>query len=279
MAEGASGDRAPAGLLEQLTRSSLDEDYAAVAARRTGSPADAEASHRRRRASALVAVLAGLGLLLATAAVHTAQTSAERASSRESLVTQVAAHRADVARARAEVARLRSSVQQLERELLRTSEAARTQRAAVRRLGVAAGVEAVTGPGVRVVVDDRPGATTDREVVLDEDLQRLVNGLWVAGAEAVAVNDQRLTNLTAIREAGSAITVNFTSLRRPYVGEAVGDPEQLPARFIESDGGSWWLNLRSVYGLQFTVTSEESLTVPAVPLPRLRHVTRTGAGS
>lgn len=221
-----------------------------------------------------MAVLASFGLLLATAAVHTARTAAERDSSRTSLVAQVDARRADVARTRAELARLRTSVQQLQLEFLRTSDSARVQRLAVGRLAVAAGVAAVTGPGVRVVVDDAPTAGTEREVVLDEDLQRLVNGLWVAGAEAVAINGQRLTNLTAIREAGSAITVNFTSLRRPYVVEAVGDPEQLPARFIESDGGSWWLNLRSVYGLQFTVTSEESLTVPAVPLPRLRHADR-----
>jgi len=264
------------GLLEQLTRTSLDEDYAAVATRRTASASVEEGSRRRRRTLAMVAVLACFGLLLATAAVHTARTAAERDSSRTSLVAQVAAHRANAARTRAELAALRTTVQQQQLEFLRTSDSARAQRLAVRRLAVAAGAEAVTGPGVRVVVDDAPTASTDREVVLDEDLQRLVNGLWVAGAEAVAINGQRLTNLTAIREAGSAITVNFTSLRRPYVVEAVGDPQQLPARFVESDGGSWWLNLRSVYGVQFTLTSEESLTVPAVPLPRLRHADRPG---
>ena len=47
--------------------------------------------------------------------------------------------------------------------------------------------------------------------------------------------------------------------------------EQLAARFVESDGGSWWLNLRSVYRLRFDLTTEDSLTVPAAPAVELRH--------
>ncbi len=38
--------------------------------------------------------------------------------------------------------------------------------------------------------------------MLDGDLQKLVNGLWVAGAEAIAINGERLTTLTAIRQGG-----------------------------------------------------------------------------
>jgi len=150
----------------------------------------------------------------------------------------------------------------------------------VRRLASATGDAAVTGPGVRITVDDRADARTQRQVVLDEDLQRLVNGLWVAGAEAVAINGERLTALSAIRGAGEAITVNFRSLRRPYVVEAVGDPDDLPARFIESPGGTWWLNLESVYQLRFDMSSEDSVTLPAAPPPTLRHVRdgRRGAG-
>jgi uncharacterized protein YlxW (UPF0749 family) len=131
---------------------------------------------------------------------------------------------------------------------------------------------------VRITVDDRPDARTKRQVVLDEDLQRLVNGLWVAGAEAVSINGERLTALSAIRGAGEAITVNYHSLRRPYVVQAIGDPDNLPARFIESAGGSWWLNLQSVYQLRFDMTSEDSVTLPAVPTPALRHA-RAGTGA
>jgi uncharacterized protein YlxW (UPF0749 family) len=126
------------------------------------------------------------------------------------------------------------------------------------------------------VVDDNPGSSTERQAVLDKDLQILVNGLWAAGSEAVSINGQRVTNLTSIRVAGEAITVNLRSLSRPYTVNAIGDPDQLPARFVESAAGTWWLNLKSVYGLQFTMTQEESLTVPAAPPLTLRHARRAG---
>ncbi len=79
--------------------------------------------------------------------------------------------------------------------------------------------------------------------MLDVDLQILANGLWQAGAEAVAINGHRLSSLTAIRSAGDAITVDFRSLTRPYRVEAIGDPRTLPARFVETAGGAWWHEL------------------------------------
>ena len=54
----------------------------------------------------------------------------------------------------------------------------RAVRARLDRLGVQAGPVAATGPGIRVVVDDAPGATEDNQLVLDQDLQKLVNSLW-----------------------------------------------------------------------------------------------------
>jgi uncharacterized protein YlxW (UPF0749 family) len=187
---------------------------------------------------------------------------------------------------RDELAQVRDELRDLRRGFTRASQAQATAEEQiaevderVRRLASATGDGPVTGPGVRITVDDRPDARTERQVVLDEDLQRLVNGLWVAGAEAIAVNGQRLTGLSAIRGAGEAITVNFRSLRRPYVVQAIGDPDALPARFIESAGGTWWLNLESVYQLRFEMISEDSLTLPAVPALVLRHARAGGRGA
>ena len=103
---------------------------------------------------------------------------------------------------------------------------------------------------MRVVADDAPGADSARNQVLDTDLQKLVNGLWEAGAEAVAVNGQRLTNLSTIRLAGGAITVNARSLRRPYVVTAIGNQDTLPARFAETSSGQAWLDLQREVGLR-----------------------------
>jgi uncharacterized protein YlxW (UPF0749 family) len=278
----ATWPRSAEGLLDHITATSLDQDYAQAAARRggaAGTPAGTPAGWARSLSVPFVVVLAVFGLLLATAAVQTARTAPTQQRSRASLVEQVQERRTELADVRTELREQRGVVASVVRARAAEGQTQTGLEQRLRRLGAATGTVPVTGPGVRITVDDRPGAHTRRQVVLDEDLQRLVNGLWVAGAEAVAINGERLTALSAVREAGEAITVNFHSLRRPYVVEAIGDPHSLPARFIESDGGTWWLNLQSVYQLRFEMTSEDSLTLPAVPTPSLRHARTAGGGA
>jgi uncharacterized protein YlxW (UPF0749 family) len=272
------------GLLDHITATSLDADYAHVSARNRTAEAEKGRTPPPRRAPRGLTLLVTVtfGALLATAAVQTARTEPVRQESQESLRAQAQDRRAELAAARREIVTLRRTVQRVQADALTASQAGRSLGAQLTELGVGAGTEAARGPGLRITVDDSAEAAEDGTaggVVLDTDLQKLVNGLWLSGAEAVAINSQRLTTLSSIRVAGGAITVNLRSLRRPYVVTAIGDPEQLAARFVESDGGSWWLNLRSVYRLRFDMTTEDSLTVPAAPSVELRHArTPRGAG-
>ena len=78
-----------------------------------------------------------------------------------------------------------------------------------------------------MVVDDAPDTTDDKQRVLDLDLQKLVNGLWQVGAEAISINGQRLTSLSAIRDAGSSITVNFVvPARALHRARPIGDQQR-----------------------------------------------------
>jgi uncharacterized protein YlxW (UPF0749 family) len=259
------------GLLDYVTAHSLDEDYAYASARR---PPGRTVPSRRRSS---VLVLVAFGLLLATAAAQTARTAPERSQSRESLVAQVVDQRDDLRQARRDVAETRAEVAAARAASLSASLDLADVRNEVARLAPVAGTVPVTGPGVRIVVDDNPDAVDEQGQVSDKDLQRLVNGLWVAGAEAVAVNARRITSLTAIRQAGEAITVNFKSVRRPYVVLAVGNPDTLPARFVDSAGGSYWLDVEAVFGLRFDMATQQSVTLPAVPTPSLRYVNQRPA--
>jgi uncharacterized protein YlxW (UPF0749 family) len=135
----------------------------------------------------------------------------------------------------------------------------------------------VRGPGVRVVADDARGADSARNQVLDTDLQRLVNGLWAAGAEAIALNGQRLTNLSTIRLAGGAITVNARSLRRPYVVSVIGNQDTLPARFAETSSGQAWLDLQREVGLRLNITPVSSLRLPGTEVS-LRYANQQEVG-
>ena len=83
----------------------------------------------------------------------------------------------------------------------------------VDQLRLATGEAPVAGPGVVLTVNDAPqaqptddsqdrgGGTAGDGRVLDRDLQTMVNGLWSAGAEAVAVNGRRLTVRVRVAEA------------------------------------------------------------------------------
>ena len=265
--------QATRGLLNYITATSLDEDYAHVAEKKGPKPPD---ERRTRPHAASLVALVLFGALVTTAGIQTARSEPVRESSRESLVAQAQERRDELEQVRQQVIRLRREVSRAEASVLAASDAGVDLQAQLDQLGTLSGAIAVTGPGVKIVVDDNPDPSTDRQVVLDKDLQILVNGLWSAGSEAVSINGQRVSNLTSIRVAGEAITVNLRSLSRPYVVSAIGDPEQLPARFVESPAGTWWLNLQSVYGLQFTMTQEESLTVPAAPPLTLRHARPLG---
>lgn len=247
------------GLLNYITATSLDEDYAHVSKRRgtDGKPRKASPG------TVGLVVLALFGALVATAAVQTSRNADESASSRVSLVRQVNARKAQLTSQRATIASLRGQIAALQDSNLAATTQGRAVQARLRRLGVITGGAPAKGPGIRVVVDDAPGATQDNQQVLDQDLQKLVNALWLVGAEAISINGHRVSHLTAIRQAGSAITVNFVSLRRPYTISAIGNENQMPAKLLDTEGGKTWLTLRASFGLKFDVNSEDSMTLPA----------------
>ena len=123
-----------------------------------------------------------------------------------------------------------------------------------------------------IVVDDAPADSSDtRDRVLDLDLQVLANGLWQAGAEAIAINGHRLSTLTAIRGAGDAITVDYRSLTRPYRVEAIGDPRTLHARLVESPGGAWWNELAQNRRMRYEISGVNELDTRRRPGHGLRY--------
>lgn len=260
------------GLLDYITVHSLDDDYAHVSAR---DGARGEPKPARAGLAALV-ILGLFGLLVVTAAQQTSRNAVASEDGHNQLVTQVKARSAQVDARRNRVVALRDEVETLRTEFLATTAQGRQLSARMTRLGVRTGASAVTGPGVKVIVDDAVDASSPLQRVLDKDLQRLANALWESGAEALSINGQRLSQLTAIRHAGSAITVNGRSLSAPYTVQAIGDPDTIPARFVETTHGSAWLDLEVTYGLRLDMTSEESLTLPPTGRLILRHARTPG---
>ena len=118
----------------------------------------------------------------------------------------------------------------------------------------------MAGPGVRIILDDANAAPADE--LGDKDMRKLVNAVWQSGAEAVAINGHRIGPRTAIRSAGSAITVDYVSLSRPYVVEAIGSPQKLPAELADTPGGRWMTYLRDNSSITYQVTTKDRVSVP-----------------
>jgi uncharacterized protein YlxW (UPF0749 family) len=281
-------------LLISMMERPLDPGYAAAAAQReaAGLP---PSTGTRTATVAVAALVTGLLLTLGAVALRTPSTSAIKAKA--NLVSQIETRRAGVDRQEAHLRAVQAEVDRLQSQALGQDETSLQTRLAA--LTLASGAERVTGPGITVRLDNAPGsdgtsadgnprtdAAKDEGKVFSKDLQIVVNGLWEAGAEAIAVNGQRLTSKSAIRFAGEAILVNYRPLARPYLISVIGDPADLQAEFAGNDGGAYARALQDNYGIRVSIDAAKSLSLPAatsltvreatVPKPKAGGPTTTG---
>lgn len=248
-------------LLRDLMENTLDAGYAEAAERRRRAAEQGQPA--ARRGSHLLALIgvALVGLLLATSALQLrAHASRKDHNDLASRVRQATRTTDQVA---ADVDRLRGQIAAARADGLALTAAGRAVSEQLDALEVLSGAVPVTGPGLVVTVDDAKSAGAvdstgqprldtgeDPGRVRDRDLQKVVNGLWAAGAEAIAINGQRLTATTAIRNAGQAILVAYRPLQPPYVISAIGDPDTLPARFEDTVGGAYLRLISQTYGIR-----------------------------
>jgi uncharacterized protein YlxW (UPF0749 family) len=129
-----------------------------------------------------------------------------------------------------------------------------------------AGLVALRGPGIVVRLDDSPRAMSGNAVdmlVHDYDLRDVLAVLWLAGAEAVSVNDERIVYSTSVYCVGSTIMVNDTRLSPPYEITAIGDAVALQDH-VGNPGYLSNLKTRSErHGVRLEVVRADSLMVPA----------------
>jgi uncharacterized protein YlxW (UPF0749 family) len=255
-------------LLNQIIRQPLDPDYAFAA---VGN----ESPQGRWRLGVLAMII---GALFAVAALQTTRAAPALQSERSELISRVQTAEREQDELRSRVTSLTEDIATLRTAALGDDDAARLVEAQISTLDPVVGNTAVTGPGVLIVVDDSPSAAADaRDRVLDIDLQVLANGLWEGGAEAISINGHRLSNLTAIRSAGDAITVDYRSLTRPYRVEAIGDVHTLQARFVESSAGAWWNDLAQNRRMRYEISDVKQLDLAADPGIVLRHAGRAAS--
>ncbi|MGE5528027.1 MAG: DUF881 domain-containing protein [Patescibacteria group bacterium] len=133
----------------------------------------------------------------------------------------------------------------------------------LQRAQVLAGLTKVTGPGVVIILSDsdrqaRAGENEDVYLIHADDLLATVNELRVAGAEAIAVNGQRVVASTAIRCVGVNILVNTARVSPPFIIEAIGDRDNLMQ--VNMRGAE--LDILRAWGIKVQIEPREVLTLP-----------------
>ncbi|MFE2707036.1 DUF881 domain-containing protein [Streptomyces mirabilis] len=260
-------------LLTNVMDHSLDDGYAEAAARRqTEGVGGMPKTVRAKLGLAAGLVLAALVVTVGAANARIAAPVV--AKERQELIDRVERETAAADKLESSVDTLRGDVSARQNEALKNQGGS----GQADLVGVLSGAVAVHGPGVKLVVDDAKEATeggngnpretsgfSDTGRVRDRDMQRVVNGLWESGAEAVSINGQRLTALSAIRAAGDAILVDNKPLVPPYTVLAVGDGERLSTRFQNGADGLYLHALQENYGIRTAISVEKDVQLSAAP--------------
>lgn len=227
------GDVLSTSLLLDLTTIAVDPAYVEAAARRAargGEPADT----RPGRTAALL--LAVIGLLGAIAFTNTRTAAPQAARVRSGLVARVEQLTEQTDQQHAALELLRAQVTADRNRALTAANADGRLAARLRSLEFDAAAAPVSGPGVVVRLGDGPAREAEPvSRVTDRDVQRAVNVAWSAGAEAVAVNGERVGPYTAIRQAGESILVDYRPVTSPFEIAVVGDPERLESSFTVAE--------------------------------------------
>lgn len=267
-------------LVSDLLRQPLDPAYAeAACGRAQRGPRSGRRALGARACTMMTLVLIGW---LFSAAYRQVVVEEPRASqARRDLVTDIRARQTETGVLQRRAKDLRDEVASWgERSGLD-----RRDMADFRSTSAIAGLAEVTGDGVAVTLvdartqvefatgelpEDNPGAIVDR------DVQDIVNTLWSLGAEAIAVNNQRLTAVSTIRAAGEVILVDFRAITSPYQIVAIG-PSHLAAEFEGSMMATIYRRYVKSYHLGFSVKERGGVTLPAASEPRLRYATTPSA--
>lgn len=271
MTAGTRLDRTSA-LLNDLLNNPLDPGYRAAADR--GRP-----KHKWDGPVVWLCCVA-VGLLLVVAYQQNHRTAPAREAANRELIARInsAQHAGDQLSARAkllaaQVAALRDA------QLPGSSSQLQLQE-------IAAGAIAVTGPGMQIELGEpgvstsapngRPGSTPQSQVAVihDRDLRAVVNEMWSAGAEAVAVNGLRVSPLSVIRVAGEAILLDLQPLNPPYTVSAIGDRDGLQLAFAQSPIARQLKTMVAVDGISFRFGGKSKLTLPSVTVDQLRYAVR-----
>jgi uncharacterized protein YlxW (UPF0749 family) len=224
----------------------------------------------------LVPVVAlAAGLLFATSG-RTAEGTDLRGGEVLALSGLIKQRDASITRQEQELAGLQGEVQRLTQQAASRDGAVAAAQAQGDQGTVSAGLVALTGPGVEITLDDAPtrsdgvlpaGATPDDLVIHQSDVQAVVNAVWAAGADGVAIMGKRLVATSAVRCVGNVLLLQGRTYSPPFVVTAIGSGAAVRAQLGASPEVAILQQAVNAYGLTLSVRDRSTVGLPAYDGP------------
>jgi uncharacterized protein YlxW (UPF0749 family) len=219
----------------------------------------------------LFVALVALGFLIAAQVrsemPRVQYTSQERAP----LIQTVTDLQAQQKALRAQILDLRSRITKAETGTQGSDAIAKQLNDALFQARLSAGLTALQGSGLVVQLEDALQVSQSAGgadlLVTGRDIRTVVEELWLAGAEAVAVNEERVVSTTSIIDIGGSLLVNSAYLAPPYQVMAVG-PADLYAQLAASASWVDFVASRAGQnGIRLAIAEPADLVVPAYAGP------------
>ncbi|QSE91654.1 DUF881 domain-containing protein [Rhodococcus sp. USK10] len=221
-----------------------------------------------RIAVLVVCLVAGLLVATTRQVSHGNEIRAGDSTRLSDLVRNAQSETDQVAEARDDLA---AQVESLQQDAAASDSGVAQALADSKALATDAGLTPMTGPGVTVTLTDAPrdadgkypvDASPDDLVVHQQDVQSVLNALWVGGAEAVGMQDQRIVNTSAPRCIGNTLLLHGRTYSPPYVMSAIGDPARLEAALANEPGIRVFKQYATRFGLGYSEAASGQLSVP-----------------
>jgi Uncharacterized protein conserved in bacteria len=212
--------------------------------------------------------LLGLGFLIAAQLASEAPRVRYTTQERSPLIETATGLQAQQEELKARILDLRASIGKVEQAGQGSAEMVGALNTQLQEARISAGLIPLAGSGIVLQLEDslRPvaeGASQSDYLVTALDIRSAVAELWLAGAEAIAVNGERVTPTTAIIDIGSSVLVNSAYLAPPFRITALG-PTDLYSRLSASPGFVDLVRARAdAFGIRLSFAEPASVDIPA----------------
>ena len=133
------------------------------------------------------------------------------------------------------------------------------------------GLEVKKGNGYEITLNDGGG---EQGIIYASDLRDLINLIRTSGAEALAINNQRVINTTSINSVGNTILVGSFNLVPPFTISVIGDADVFNQYYNDSIMINDLKKRITNNGIEYSIKKLDLVSLPIYNGQlRLNHIT------